>query len=71
MAKSCFLPSIYHLCSNFVKQLFRIQIQKGWKVLLWNQLVKSRMEACYSELTLCNIFMFHAIFFVQNFLLPN
>ena len=31
-----------------VKQLFRIQIQKGWKVLLWNQ-VKSRMEACYSE----------------------
>ena len=36
---------------KFVKQLFRIQIQKGWKVLLWNQ-VKSRMEACYSELIL-------------------
>ena len=36
---------------KFVKQLFRIQIQKGGKVLLWNQ-VKSRMEACYSELVL-------------------
>ena len=35
----------------FVKQLSRIQIQKGGKVLLWNQ-VKSRMEACYSELIL-------------------
>ena len=49
------LPSIYQLCSNFVKQLFRIQIQKGGKVLLWNQ-VKSRMETCYSELILvCNL----------------
>ena len=36
---------------KFVKQLFRIQIQKGGKVLLWNQ-VKSRIEACYSELIL-------------------
>ena len=36
---------------KFVKQLFRVQIQKGRKVLLWNQ-VKSRMEACYSELVL-------------------
>ena len=36
---------------KFVKQLFTIQIQKGGKVLLWNQ-VKSRMEACYSELVL-------------------
>ena len=36
---------------KFVKQLFRIQIQKGGKVLLWNQ-VKSRLEACYSELIL-------------------
>ena len=35
----------------FVKQLFRIQIKKGGKVLLWN-MVKSRMEACYSELIL-------------------
>ena len=35
MVKSCFLPSIYQLSSNFVKQLFRIQIQKGGKVLLW------------------------------------
>ena len=35
--------------SDFVKQLSRIQIQKGRKVLLWNQ-VKSRIEACYSEL---------------------
>ena len=34
---------------KFVKQL--IIIQKGGKVLLWNQ-VKSRMEACYSELIL-------------------
>ena len=38
---------------KFVKQLFRIQIQKGGKVLLWNQ-VKSRMKACYSELVLDN-----------------
>ena len=45
------LPSIYQLGSDFVKQLFRIQIQKGGKVLLRNQ-VKSRMEACYSELIL-------------------
>ena len=33
------------------KLWFRIQIQKGRKVLLCNQ-VKSRMEACYSELVL-------------------
>ena len=38
---------------KFVKQLFRIQIQKGRKVLLRNQ-VKSRIEACYSELVLVN-----------------
>ena len=37
--------------SKLVKQLFRIQIQKGGKVLLWNQ-VKSIIEACYSELVL-------------------
>ena len=30
---------------------FQIQIQKGGKVLLWNQ-VKSRIEAYYSELIL-------------------
>ena len=30
------LPSIYQLGSDFVKQLFRIQIQKGGKILLWN-----------------------------------
>ena len=30
-------------------ELFRIQIKKGGKVLLWNH-VKYRMEACYSEL---------------------
>jgi hypothetical protein len=36
---------------RFVKQLFIIQIQKGEKVLLGNQ-VKSIMEACYSELVL-------------------
>ena len=34
---------------KFVKQLFRIQIKKGGQVSLWNQ-VKSKMEACYSEL---------------------
>jgi len=45
------LLSIYQLGSDFVKQLLRIQIQKGMTVLLWNQ-VKSRMEACYSELIL-------------------
>ena len=33
---------------KFVKQLFRIQIQKGGKVLLWNQ-VKSKKEGGYSE----------------------
>ena len=37
--------------AKFVKQLFRIQIQKDVRVLLWNQ-VKSRMEAWYSELVL-------------------
>ena len=36
---------------KFVKQLSRIQIQKGGKVLIMN-LVKSGMEACYSELIL-------------------
>ena len=36
--------------AKFVKQLFRIQIQKGRKVLLWNH-VKSKM-ACYSEVVL-------------------
>ena len=36
---------------KFAKQLFRIQIQKGGKVLLWNQ-VKSRLETSYSELVL-------------------
>jgi hypothetical protein len=42
---------------KFVKQLFRIQIQKGGKVLLWNQ-VKSKMEACYSELILRYLVLF-------------
>ena len=41
------------LTVKFVKQLFRIKIKKGGKVLLWNQ-VKSRMKACYSELVLDN-----------------
>jgi hypothetical protein len=39
---------------KFVKQLFLIQIQKGRKVLLWNQ-VKSRMKACYSELVFADL----------------
>ena len=57
--KSCFpkiwtftvqnFPSIYQHSSDFVKQLFRIQMQKRGNILLWNQ-VKSRMEDCYSEL---------------------
>ena len=47
-----FLP--VWLGSDFVKQLSRIQIQKGRKVLLWNQ-VKSKMEACYSELVLAGL----------------
>jgi hypothetical protein len=51
------LPSIYQLGSDFVKQLFRIQIQKGGKVLPWNQ-VKSKMEACYSELILRYLVLF-------------
>ena len=45
------LSSIYQFGSDFVKQLLRIQIQKGWNVLLWIQ-VKSIMEARYSELIL-------------------
>ena len=73
--KSCFpniwtftvqnFPSIYQLSSDFVKQLFRIQIQKAGeskcnkevvefrmaRVLLWNQ-EKYEFEACYSELIL-------------------
>ena len=49
------VPSIYQFDSDFVKHLFRIQIQKGGRVLLWNQ-VKSKMEACYSELVLVSTF---------------
>ena len=49
LCKICF--QFISFGSDFVKQLFRIQIQKGGKVLLWNQ-VNSRMEACYSELIL-------------------
>ena len=47
---------------KFVKQLFRIQIQKFRKVLLWNQ-VKSRMEACYSELVLASLMYWYIHFF--------
>ena len=50
---------------KFVKQLFRIQIQKGGKVLLWYQ-VKSRMEACYSEhFALCRYYFIPSIFFLS------
>jgi hypothetical protein len=51
-----FLNSKLDLIRNvkFVKHLFRIQIQKCGKLSLWNQ-VKSRMEACYSELVLVNL----------------
>ena len=44
-------PSIYQLGSDFVKKMLIIPIPKSEKILLWNQ-VKSRMEACYSELIL-------------------
>ena len=43
------LPLIHQVGSDFVKHMFRIHIEKGGKVLVWNQ-VKSRMEACYSKL---------------------
>ena len=67
------LPSIYQLGSNFVKELFRIQIQKDRKVLLWNQL-KSRIEACYSERILSRFLLgrFSLIFgpiFVQKMII--
>ena len=39
---------------KFVKQLFRIQIQKGRKVFLCNE-VKSRMEAYYYEMVLLTL----------------
>ena len=48
------LPSIYQLDSDFDKQLFRIQIQKGGKVSHGN-LVKSKMEACNSEIILLKL----------------
>ena len=43
---------------KFVKHLFRIQIKKGGKVIIWNQ-VKSKIEACYSELVLVEIWENH------------
>ena len=48
------LPSIYQLSSDFVKQLLRIQIQKGRNVFLWNQ-VKSWMDAIMNIFYLCLI----------------
>ena len=48
------LPSIYQLSSDFVKQLLRIQIQKGRNVFLWNQ-VKSWMDAILNIFYLCLI----------------
>ena len=50
---------------KFVKQLFTIQIQKGRKVLLWDQ-VKSRMEACYSELILRLYFEIYHHYYKKN-----
>ena len=56
---------------KFVKQLFKIQIQTGGKVLLWNQ-VKSRMEACYSELVLVKyVLLVFKYFFEQWSILVN
>ena len=49
---------------KFVKQMFRIQIQKGGKVLLWNQ-IKSRIKACYTELVLhvfCSFILLKTLF---------
>ena len=63
------LLSIYQRGSNFAKQLFRAQIQKGGKVLLWNQ-VKSRMEACYSELVL-GAPLWPALYFFMNNVVHN
>ena len=59
----CFAKFVFNLSIRFrlCQQLFRIQIQKGGKVLLWNQ-AKSRMEACYSELVLANFSIFLIIF---------
>ena len=51
---------------KFVKQLFTLQIQKGGKVLLWNQ-VKSRMEASYSELVLTNFWYLVIKLYNQNY----
>ena len=54
------LPSIYQLGSNFVKHLFRIQIQKD------GNRVKARMEACYSELILAYIVALPYIIHISN-----
>ena len=60
--------SIYQLGSFFDKQLFTIQIQKGGKVLCWNQ-VKSKMKACYHELILVTICLYFNLKF-RTILLP-
>ena len=51
---------------KFVKRLFRIQIQKDEKVLPWNQ-VKSRIEACYSEMVLAKSLKIKARIFFLNY----
>ena len=48
------LPAIYQLSSDFVKQLLRIQIQKGRNLFLWNQ-VKSWIVAILNLVYLCLI----------------
>ena len=54
---------------KFVKQQFKTQT--GRKVLLWNQ-VKSRMEACYSELVLLRyVFLIFRYFVAQGSFLIN
>ena len=39
-------------CRSMSREIKLCSCLKGGKVLLWNQ-VRSRMEACYSELILC------------------
>ena len=60
----CFAKFAFNLSPSFwlCQTAVWIQIQKGRKVLLWNQ-IKSRMEACYSELILPIYFYFNHVLF--------
>jgi hypothetical protein len=52
---------------KFVKQVFRIQIQKSRKVLLWDQ-VKFIIEACYSELVLHSMWLSAKLIVLYRFM---